>query len=167
MCWQALAVTLENLENKRASSSYLSERKGNLDTVLSKRAFATFVYVQQYVDLSSSRSGGGDRVEAGGRKAEVRRDSGHTYERRAIEQWLRGHDTSPKMNARLESTHLVPAHALRNAIEEWERAHCRMIRRTDITPAVFDRTTLVVWGLADCCAVVKSTCAKRVQVERL
>ena len=75
-----------------------------------------------------------------------RRNTGHTYERTAIEQWLRSHDTSPKTNARLESTHLVPAHALRNAIEEWERAHCRTIRRADISPAMFDRTTLIGRG---------------------
>jgi hypothetical protein len=46
---------------------------------------------------------------------------GHTYERRSIEQWFAaGHITSPKTGVLLPSTTLIPAHALRDAIEEYE-----------------------------------------------
>ena len=42
---------------------------------------------------------------------------GHTYERRAIEQWFsQGRLTSPVTNLRLNTTTLVPNHALRGAI---------------------------------------------------
>ncbi|EKX52306.1 hypothetical protein GUITHDRAFT_65545, partial [Guillardia theta CCMP2712] len=44
---------------------------------------------------------------------------GHSYERSAIEDWLQKHNTSPVTNLLLESTILIPVHALRNSIEEW------------------------------------------------
>ena len=44
---------------------------------------------------------------------------GHTYERLAIEEWLRNHSTSPKTNEPLQHKLLVPNHALRQTIEEW------------------------------------------------
>ena len=82
---------------------------------------------------------------------------GHTYERTAIERWFAdGHATSPKTGAALASTTLVPAHALRNAIQEWEEQQCRLISRRDLTPvagapphapqADFDRTTQIGKG---------------------
>ena len=44
---------------------------------------------------------------------------GHTYEREAIEEWLRrGHNTSPLTNLRMERR-LVANHALRKSIEEF------------------------------------------------
>ena len=46
---------------------------------------------------------------------------GHSYERSVIEDWLRGHDCSPQTNAPLASKVLTPNHALRNAIEEWNK----------------------------------------------
>lgn len=39
---------------------------------------------------------------------------GHTYERKAIEQWLMRHRTSPKTNAPLDSRTLVPNHSIRS-----------------------------------------------------
>ena len=46
---------------------------------------------------------------------------GHTYEKRAIEQWFsQGRLTSPVTNLRLNSTTLVPNHALRGAITAHE-----------------------------------------------
>lgn len=48
-------------------------------------------------------------------------EDGHSYERGALEAWLRNHDTSPMSNARLNSTMVVPNHALRNSIEAWRR----------------------------------------------
>uniref|UniRef100_A0A7S2DZP0 U-box domain-containing protein n=1 Tax=Helicotheca tamesis TaxID=374047 RepID=A0A7S2DZP0_9STRA len=42
---------------------------------------------------------------------------GHTYERYAIEMWLRTNSRSPKTNQPLSSTQLIPNHALRNTIE--------------------------------------------------
>eukprot|EP00599_Poterioochromonas_sp_BG-1_P009343 CAMPEP_0173153116 /NCGR_PEP_ID=MMETSP1105-20130129/12655_1 /TAXON_ID=2985 /ORGANISM="Ochromonas sp., Strain BG-1" /LENGTH=701 /DNA_ID=CAMNT_0014068963 /DNA_START=83 /DNA_END=2188 /DNA_ORIENTATION=- len=42
---------------------------------------------------------------------------GHTYERRAIEEWFRqGHDTSPLTNLPLPSLMLLPNHSLKNLI---------------------------------------------------
>ena len=42
---------------------------------------------------------------------------GHTFERAAIERWLRSHRTSPMTGAPLEHTKLAPAIALRQLIE--------------------------------------------------
>jgi hypothetical protein len=47
---------------------------------------------------------------------------GHSYERSAIEQWLRRSARSPMTNAPLGSAGLIPNIALRKAIAEW-RAH--------------------------------------------
>ena len=44
---------------------------------------------------------------------------GHCYERAAIVEWFRRSDRSPKTNAALTSTELIPCHNLRQAIEEW------------------------------------------------
>ena len=43
---------------------------------------------------------------------------GHTYERKAIEQWLAQHDTSPLTGCKLPTKHLIPNFALRSAIDE-------------------------------------------------
>ena len=58
---------------------------------------------------------------------------GHSYERVAIEHWLRDHGTSPKTGAELQSTALIAAHSLRNAIEEWQQANCKLIPRSALT----------------------------------
>lgn len=42
---------------------------------------------------------------------------GHTYERKAIEQWLRSSSRSPKTNQSLPSRILIPNHAMRNSID--------------------------------------------------
>lgn len=42
---------------------------------------------------------------------------GHTYERAAIEMWLRNNSRSPKTNQPLSSRQLIPNHALRSSIE--------------------------------------------------
>ena len=48
---------------------------------------------------------------------------GHTYERRAIEQWFaRGRLTSPVTNLRLPSVALVPNHALKSAADALHEA---------------------------------------------
>mmetsp|Transcript_35319 Transcript_35319/g.82536 ORF Transcript_35319/g.82536 Transcript_35319/m.82536 type:complete len:108 (-) Transcript_35319:199-522(-) len=44
---------------------------------------------------------------------------GHSYERAAIENWLRQSQKSPKTNALLPSKMLLPNHALRGMIIEW------------------------------------------------
>lgn len=51
--------------------------------------------------------------------------AGHSYERHHIEKWLLNHDTSPKTGVPLPNKNLVPAHALRNAIEEWTGTHAQ------------------------------------------
>ena len=42
---------------------------------------------------------------------------GHTYEKHAIETWLRSNSRSPKTNQQLSSRTLIPNHALRSTIE--------------------------------------------------
>jgi len=42
---------------------------------------------------------------------------GHTYEREAIEIWLRNNSRSPKTNEPLASSEVVPNFALKHAIE--------------------------------------------------
>jgi hypothetical protein len=44
---------------------------------------------------------------------------GHSYERTAIERWLRTHDRSPKTNAYMSSNTVYPNHALKALIEEF------------------------------------------------
>jgi hypothetical protein len=41
---------------------------------------------------------------------------GFTYEREAITEWLRTHDTSPRTGAKLESKTLIPNYSLRSII---------------------------------------------------
>ena len=43
---------------------------------------------------------------------------GHSYERAALEKWLRRSETSPKTGAEMDPR-IVPNHALRRAIERW------------------------------------------------
>jgi hypothetical protein len=45
---------------------------------------------------------------------------GHTYERRAIEEWLKGHNTSPLTGLEMESKDLVPNIVLRSLIQDWQ-----------------------------------------------
>ena len=44
---------------------------------------------------------------------------GHTYERRAIEQWLAQNGTSPKTGETLETNSIFPNHIMRRQIIEW------------------------------------------------
>ena len=48
---------------------------------------------------------------------------GHTYERAAIERWLRSHGTSPKTNAPLPSRAVLPNHNLRGIIDTYKQNH--------------------------------------------
>lgn len=57
---------------------------------------------------------------------------GHTYDRAAIEAWFERNDTSPATGAKLPQKTLTPNIALRQAIEEWERAYALHVRRADI-----------------------------------
>ena len=44
---------------------------------------------------------------------------GHTYERRAIEDWLVSHSTSPMTGAELEMKAVFPNHVVRGQIRTW------------------------------------------------
>ena len=68
---------------------------------------------------------------------------GHSYERAAIEEWLRNHNTSPKTNVALANKTLIPNHNLRQYIQDYQqkRAHpapgagavlCRQIARNEL-----------------------------------
>jgi hypothetical protein len=46
-------------------------------------------------------------------------ETGHTYERYAIEKWLHTHNTDPRTNVELRSKNLIPNHSLRASIEEF------------------------------------------------
>ena len=49
---------------------------------------------------------------------------GYTYEAEALREWLEsGHDTSPMTNLKLEHFNLLPNHALRSAIQVWQKKH--------------------------------------------
>jgi hypothetical protein len=50
-------------------------------------------------------------------------DDGQTYERAAIERWLREHDTSPRTNERLANKRLIPNIALRQQISDFRNEH--------------------------------------------
>ena len=54
---------------------------------------------------------------------------GHTYERSAIEQWLKDHNTSPKTNLPLPDGRLVPNHALRGQVIEWIEEQQRVAKQ--------------------------------------
>ena len=56
---------------------------------------------------------------------------GHAYERAAIAQWLRNHDTSPVTNAHLPHRVLSPAHALRQLIQEFVAANPEALTSTE------------------------------------
>lgn len=45
---------------------------------------------------------------------------GHTYELVAIQQWLETNDRSPMTNNPLPNKDLVPNHAVRSMITEWQ-----------------------------------------------
>ncbi|KAH3763983.1 hypothetical protein Pelo_4155 [Pelomyxa schiedti] len=48
---------------------------------------------------------------------------GYCYEKTAIEEWLRKHNTSPMTNAALSSKALVACHTLRSVILDWKKAN--------------------------------------------
>ena len=50
---------------------------------------------------------------------------GFTYERSAIEQWLKIHNTSPATGAELESKQLIPNYHLRSLILDFHEARKR------------------------------------------
>lgn len=45
---------------------------------------------------------------------------GYTYDRKAIEMWLKDNDTSPTTNFPLQNKYLIPNHTLSYAISEWK-----------------------------------------------
>ena len=47
-------------------------------------------------------------------------ENGHTFEKNAIEAWLKKHQTSPITNLPYKSYNLVPNRSLRDAIEEFK-----------------------------------------------
>ena len=53
---------------------------------------------------------------------------GFTYERKQIEAWLEGHNTSPQTGAALEHKELVPNYNLRALILDWKSAHSKNLR---------------------------------------
>ena len=44
---------------------------------------------------------------------------GYTYDRRAIEEWMEDHCTSPVTNLPLQNINLLPNHSVCAAIGEW------------------------------------------------
>ena len=45
---------------------------------------------------------------------------GHSYEKEAIERWLRSRDSSPKTNERMHTRQVIPNHGLRSLILAWK-----------------------------------------------
>ena len=56
---------------------------------------------------------------------------GHTYERSAINEWLRSSSRSPKTNQRLPSRDLIPNHAMRSTIEGMKKGIDAVKKFTD------------------------------------
>ena len=54
---------------------------------------------------------------------------GHMYERRAIEDWLVDHSTSPMTGAELKVTMLFPNHTVRGFIRTWQEVQ-RSVRES-------------------------------------
>ncbi|XP_056850356.1 putative U-box domain-containing protein 53 isoform X2 [Raphanus sativus] len=48
---------------------------------------------------------------------------GYTYDRRAVEEWMEDHRTSPVTNLPLQNINLLPNHTLYTAIVEWRRSN--------------------------------------------
>ncbi|CAF5013749.1 unnamed protein product, partial [Rotaria socialis] len=47
---------------------------------------------------------------------------GHTYERAAIEEWIRKNGTSPITNKQISLEHLVPNYAIKKIVEQFENS---------------------------------------------
>ena len=60
---------------------------------------------------------------------------GATYEREAIEQWLRSHNTSPLTNEVLPHRQLTPNVLVRGWIREYKEQHARRADETDVAAA--------------------------------
>ena len=50
-------------------------------------------------------------------------EDGYTYEREAIERWAAKSDRSPMSNQKMKTLRVIPNHALRSAIREWQTNH--------------------------------------------
>ena len=62
---------------------------------------------------------------------------GHTYERKAIEQWLEKNNTSPMMNTKLRTKELVPNYAMRRMLDD-------VARKTPLPPQLPNRVEAIV-----------------------
>ena len=69
---------------------------------------------------------------------------GHTYERAAIEKWLKTKNTSPSTRATLETKKLVPNHCVKQAIAAW---HSRgdVVNPVVVQPSNITSVTLSRW----------------------
>lgn len=63
----------------------------------------------------------------------VTTSDGHSYERDAIEEWFRDHDTSPMTNTLLPDKSLKPNILLRNAIEEYHVGKFKLLKKHNLT----------------------------------
>lgn len=61
---------------------------------------------------------------------------GNTYERSAIVEWLRNHDTSPITRNPLDISQLIPNRALKSLIEDYIAAQIRVPNMDNISPIV-------------------------------
>ena len=50
-------------------------------------------------------------------------EHGHTYEKTAIKNWFRTHDTDPNTRTKLTSKKLLPNQALKSMISDWRAEH--------------------------------------------
>ena len=71
---------------------------------------------------------------------------GHSYERNAISDWLRGHDRSPQTNASLPNKDLMPNHAMRNAIEEWNKRAAKDFKLVPYSSIILGKVAHVLLG---------------------
>ncbi|CAF2519749.1 unnamed protein product [Rotaria sp. Silwood2] len=65
----------------------------------------------------------------------VTAEDGHTYERKAITEWITQHDTSPVTKKFLSINRLTPNCAIKDAVETFERQQAQRNIQSDVSIA--------------------------------
>ena len=68
-------------------------------------------------------------------------ETSQTYERTAILEWLKEHNTCPQTNQKVHSIQLIPNYALKKSIEEWKEKRNKQQSKKDILFSFRDRTS--------------------------
>lgn len=63
-------------------------------------------------------------------------ETGHSYERAKIEEWLERRRTCPKTGKQLRSVTLIPNYSLRSSIQDWQNAQAAAAAAAAVTGLV-------------------------------